>query len=240
MKFRIYSILFIISVWFAAGCDFLGDFEKGNGIIISEKREVGYFSKIRIGGNFEVFLKQGDHPGIEVVTDENLHQYIDTYVNEDELVVQQEKKIISRHKLQLKITFKELSFLRVTGAAKIVSEDYIKQNELEVRMDGAGLIDLKIKTRTLNVLLSGAGSVKIAGETDEEKLRLTGAGGLNALNLESKTCDISVSGLGSAEIFVTRDLVARIEGVGGIKYAGKPENVKTEIGGIGKITEMEE
>jgi len=102
-------------------------------------------------------------------------------------------------------------------------------------MDGAGMIDLRIKTEFLKVMLSGAGIVKIAGETNKQELKLAGAGSLKAFDLESKSCKVVVSGLGGAEIYVTEDLDASIEGVGGIEYEGKPLNVRTEINGLGKI-----
>ena len=92
----------------------------------------------------------------------------------------------------------------------------------------------------LEAILSGAGVVRLAGEIKEQELNLTGAGKLEAFDLESKECKITVGGIGGAEIFVTDKLEARIEGIGGIEYAGNPQNIITEINGLGKINRANE
>ena len=62
-----------------------------------------------------------------------------------------------------------------------------------------------------------------------------GAGKLEAFDLDSKDCDVTVGGLGGAEIYVTGKLNATIEGVGSIKYDGEPIDINTEIKGLGRI-----
>jgi len=218
-------------------CQYLEEFEKGNGEIVSERRSISDFYKLMIGGNFEVYLKEGDHTYVEINTDENLLSFIDTEVRNDVLVITQEKKLISKKKIKLIINYVNLKDIRVKGAALIKNEGYLQSEDLIIRMDGAGIIDLKIQSDNLDVVLSGAGIVKLAGETETQDLNLTGAGKLEALDLDSKECTISVGGLGGAEIFVTEKLDARIEGIGGIEYAGEPSEISTEINGLGKIKE---
>jgi hypothetical protein len=216
-------------------CEYLEEFEKGNGEIVTEHRSVSDFERLKIGGNFDVLLENGTNPAVRINTDENLLSLIDTEVHNGLLEITQQKKLISKKKIELIITYENLNEVRVMGAALIKNEGYLEAENLEIRMDGAGIIDLKIKSDKLRVALSGAGMVKLAGEVSEQELNLTGAGKLEAFNLESRECMISVGGLGGAEIFVTEKLNARIEGIGGIEYAGDPEDVVSEINGFGKI-----
>lgn len=233
---------FLITGFFSVcliSCNFLEDFEKGNGNVISLFQEVPAFSRLRIGGNFDVTLERAGKPGVRVITDENLQEFIQFDVKDDLLTIIQQKKLISKNKIRIKIEYEHVEELRITGAAMVQNEGYIEEKELNLRMDGAGMIDVKIRTEFIKVMLSGAGVVKIAGVTDRQELNLSGAGSLKALNLESRSCKVAVSGLGGAEIYVTGDLDARIEGIGGIKYDGNPLNVKTEINGLGKIRPLE-
>jgi hypothetical protein len=216
-------------------CEYLEEFEKGNGEIVTEHRSVSDFERLKIGGNFDVLLKNGNSPAVRIITDENLLSLIDTDVHDGLLEITQQKKLISKKKIELIITYENLNEVRVMGAALIKNEGYLLAENLEIRMDGAGIIDLKIQGDKLEVALSGAGMVKLAGEVNEQELDLNGAGKLEAFNLESRECKISVSGLGGAEIFVTEKLNARIEGIGGIEYTGDPEDLVTEINGFGKI-----
>ena len=235
MKTYFNIILIIIAALLITQCDFLEDFEKGNGEIVTEKRSVDDFDGLRIAGNFEVILEEGDQPNVQVNTDENLLDFIDTEVSAGILRVTQEKKLISKSKIRIIISFQELNEIRAMGAALIKNEDYLSSEDLEIVMEGAGAIDLKIISDKLKVELSGAGVISLAGEVQKQELNLMGAGKLEAFDLDSKECDVSVGGLGGAEIYVTEKLNATIEGVGSIKYDGQPEDINTEIKGLGRI-----
>ena len=220
-------------------CQYLEDFEKGNGEIVTERRAVSDFNELKIGGNFEVLLKEGGQSSVQIITDENLLAFIDTEVHGDVLEITQQKKLISKKKIKLIVDYVSLEKLRAMGAALIKNEGYLDSEDLTIRMDGAGIIDLKIQCDNLEVVLSGAGIVKLAGEVQTQDLSLTGAGALEAFDLESEVCYISVGGLGGAEIFVTKKLDAKLEGIGGIEYSGNPAEVITQVNGLGKITEAD-
>ena len=228
-----------ISILFIVSCDFLEDFEKGNGNITTRVIDVQDFSDIRIGGNFDVTLLQSDKHEVRLITDENLQEFITTEVENGILEITQEKKLISKKKIRAVIEFSSIDELRIMGAAMISNEDYIVEKELELRMEGAGMVDIRVKTGQLMVNLSGAGIVKLAGETDDLDLNLSGAGSVKAFNLESTLCKVVVSGLGGAEVFVTENLDATIEGVGGIQYEGNPPHVKSVVNGLGKIRPLD-
>lgn len=217
------------------GCNFLEELERGNGHFVTERRAPGDFRELKIGGNFEVFLQEGEEPYIEINTDENLLDFIDVSIKDSKLLITQEKKLISKRKIELVINYREIEKIRVMGAALVKNQGYLENESLELRMEGAGIMNLKVKSEDLRVLLSGAGVVELSGKVYRQELNLTGAGKLEAMELESKECKISVGGLGGAEIFVTEKLEARIEGIGGIEYDGDPEEVITEINGLGKI-----
>jgi len=235
MKIYFNIILIIVIALLVVQCEFLEEFEKGNGEIVTERRSVGDFDGLRIAGNFEVILREGKVPLVQINTDENLLKFIDTEVEGGILRISQEKKLISTKKIRITINYLVLKDIRAMGAALIKNEETIVSENLEIGMEGAGAIDLMINSDKLTVVLSGAGVISLAGEVREQELNLMGAGKLEALDLESKECEVSVSGLGSAEVYVTEKLNAKIEGVGSIKYGGDPKDLNTEIKGLGRI-----
>ena len=221
-------------------CSYLEEFEKGNGEMVTVRRSTSDFEHLKIGGNFDVLLKKGESPWVQINTDENLIGLIDAEVHNGILEITQQKKLISKKKIELIINYVNLKEVRVMGAALIKNEGYLECKDLKIRMDGVGTIDLKVQGDKLEAILSGAGVVRLAGEIKEQELNLTGTGKLEAFDLESKECKITVGGIGGAEIFVTDKLEARIEGIGGIEYAGNPQNIITEINGLGKINRANE
>lgn len=235
MKTYYNIILIIVVALLVVQCEFLEEFEKGNGEIVTERRSISDFDGVRIAGNFEVILKEGREPFVQIHTDENLLEFIDTDVAAGILRISQEKKLISTKKIRITVNYLLLKDIRAMGAALIKNEETIVSEDLKIGMEGAGAIDLMINSDKLLVELSGAGLISLAGEVRQQELNLMGAGKLEALDLVSKECEVSVGGLGSAEVYVTEKLNAKIEGVGSIKYAGDPQDLITEIKGLGRI-----
>ncbi|MFC2126232.1 head GIN domain-containing protein [Bacteroidota bacterium] len=228
--FYIFSIVIICN-----GCNYLDNYEKGNGYIITQKFNIDSFHRVSIGGNFEVLLVKSKTPLVEIETDENLMRYIHVESNKGTLRISQSKNLFSRNKLKAIVHYSELERIMVSGAALVENRGILKSEEIELKLEGAGVVKLNVECNTMDVDLSGAGKVGLSGKTQNQRLKLSGAGGLDAYGLESEVCDIKVSGIGSAEVFVTHELTARLEGLGGIKYIGDPKIINSEISGIGVI-----
>jgi len=219
----------------ASSCNHLDDYEKGNGNILTDRHDIDVFNRVDIGGNFEVLLIESDNPSVVVEADENLMAYIIVESDGSKLEIYQTKNIFSSNKLKLKIYYTHLNFINITGAALVENRGKLKSRSLELKLEGAGVVNINVLCETLVADLSGAGKVELSGKTDRQKLSLSGAGGLEAYSLESKECTIEVSGIGSAKVFVTEELTAKLEGLGGIKYIGDPRVINKEVSGIGII-----
>lgn len=209
--------------------------EKGNGTLNQETRNVGAFFNIDVEGEFEIVLQEGSNPLIAVETDENLHQYVETVVDGRTLRVRNVENIEPSEQTRLVITYQSLESIRLGGAAQLSNQSTLKAENLDIRVDGAGVIDLSVEAAELEVRLAGAGLISLRGKVNSQRLLLSGAGNLAAFELESKDCRIELSGYGSAQIFVTDNLEAEISGVGGIRFKGDPRNIRREVSGLGGI-----
>jgi hypothetical protein len=221
------------------GCHLIG-IEKGNGEVNSEKRSMGNFSEIRFTGNFEIGLKSGPKGQVLLVTDDNLLEFIDTEVENEVLVITTSKRLHSNHGLKVYVTYKDLNKLVSIGASKIKAEGPIESKSLEINVPGASLIDLEVNVTDLEVMLAGAGSVKLKGRATNQTLSLNGVGNVEAFELESRSCRVTVSGMGGAEVNVKENLHARVNGVGSISYKGSPETVDEKVSGLGNINRDED
>ena len=214
--------------------------ERGNGKIESEKRVLEGFDEINLAGNYEVGLKYGGQEQVVIVTDENLLPYIESSVENGVLVIEDRDRIKSDDGIKIFITYKEISRIRSAGASIVKSEDVITGDVFSLTVPGAGLVDLKLDVQDLEVDLAGAGLVKLSGKTNRQQISLKGVGSLEAFDLESNDCEVSVSGVGGAEVNVKENLNAVVRGIGGIKYKGDPKSVQDEISGIGTIKSAED
>jgi hypothetical protein len=83
-------------------------------------------------------------------------------------------------------------------------------------------------------VLSGAGSVDADGVADDLSVRISGAGEFSGGDLHSQTADIHISGMGSATVWVDKELDASISGAGSVNYYGDP-SVQKQISGAGDV-----
>lgn len=94
-----------------------------------------------------------------------------------------------------------------------------------------------IKSSKLTVALSGAGSIDISGKVDHQNLIISGSGSYPALELESNSAKLLVTGVSKASVHAVDTLNVTISGVGQVTYKGSPQ-ITQKISGIGSIKSL--
>ncbi|MDX1629213.1 MAG: head GIN domain-containing protein [Fulvivirga sp.] len=229
-----YFLPILLLVFYMSGCDLMVA-ERGNGNMETREVAIEDFEELEVKGNFQINLMKGEMPGIKITADENLHEFIEVANEGDRLEVETTATIKSKKGLTLDITYTDLRAIDVGGAATIENAGVIRGDYLSISMAGAGSVRLEVDLKVLNITLSGAGAVELKGKADEQNIQMSGAGGLDAFDLISKKCDVDISGVGSANIYVEEELSAEVSGVGGITYKGSPNIVNQNISGLGSI-----
>lgn len=220
-----------------SGCNIdLG--ERGNGQIVTEEySDIGSFNEVSIAGSFEVVLRESNRPNLILITDENLLGYIEIDNNGGRLEVNTRRKLRPSDDSKIIVEYTELKMLDVSGAASVSAENTLEGNSFELNMSGAGEVEMKLDLRELIVDVSGAGAVSLSGFAQNQEISMSGAGGYDGEELESESCEISISGVGGASVFVTRELNASVSGVGGVSYKGNPEIVNKNVSGLGSVSQ---
>jgi len=131
----------------------------------------------------------------------------------------------------------QLDALDVTGSCKIEAVGF-KGKELHLNLSGASNVEFEsILFDVIQSNLPGAGKLSLQGKTREQSVNLTGAGSYVADDLESEKTRISLTGVGSARLWVTKEIDAAITGVGTIEYYGEPQ-VKQSVAMMGSIRNL--
>ncbi len=232
--FIFWGIFLLSSLLFLSSCD---DFIVGNGNIVEETREVKPFKAIDISGVFKVFLTQGDEESLVIEADDNLMQYIESYVSGGTLYLGTKGFGIRSATIRAYITMKELREIEASGAVTITGETPFDFSRLTIQVSGAANIDMEMYGEKLELNVSGAGKGYLKGEVDRVFIDLSGASKLDAEQLYANTMAIEISGAGSANVNVEEELDASISGAGHVRYAGNP-NVRSNVSGAGKVSKM--
>jgi hypothetical protein len=214
-----------------------GDEVRGNGTILTETRQVGDFDEITLAGEGLVVVTVGPEASLSVTTDDNLLAHIETTVQGGvlEIATEQGVDIDPTDSVRYEVSTPAVDRLTLTGAGDFELAD-VTSDRFAVVLTGAGDVWIgDLTADELQVDITGAGSVEVAGEVTSQTVRLPGAGSYEAPRLKSSTATVSTSGVGSATVWVTDELDARVTGVGSIDYYGSP-SVSSSVTGIGSIS----
>lgn len=206
------------------------------------EREVAGFDQVRIGGSFDVILKEGakEHVTLEVrgTEPENIETEVMGSVLEVRLRRQNGGWDRSYRNVDVKvtITYVKLRGVRSSGSSDIVAESLLKAEVFEVRASGSGSFRGKVEAGELNIEVSGSGTVEVSGRTKVETINLSGSGDIRAHDLQSETVKINISGSADADVYATQEIEARISGSGNVRFRGNPERQILKSSGSGSFS----
>ena len=223
-------------------CTFtIGDKIKGNGDITTEQRAVASFNRIDVSGVFTVYLSQGDVESVEVEIDSNLQQYVIVKNKGDKLVVDI-KHGINFHKTtknNVYITLKDINQIDIEGVCTVKTRTALKFDQLKVDASGVSNSTLELYCNRIEVVFSGVGNIELSGKAIDFVIRKSGVGSVKATNLNAENVSIKNSGVGSAEIYASKELTIVNSGVGSITYSGDATIKSINSDGVGKIKKLE-
>jgi opacity protein-like surface antigen len=103
--------------------------------------------------------------------------------------------------------------------------------------EGAGEIKLnKIRGERLDVDYRGAGSMDINGAVTSFKMKAEGVGQVDARALIANNADIQFRGVGEVQVYASDRLDAVVQGMGSLRYYGKPRTVNKSAAGLGSVS----
>lgn len=189
----------------------------GFGPVVSESRNQIAFHSIDNTIYADVFITQGTQEDIVIDAQQNILDLIRTNVIDNELEITVEQCVEISQSVKIYITIPAIRTLTLTGVGSMVG-----QNAFDV-MD-------------LNIVLTGVGEFRLSGMTTNLDIDLVGVGDVEAFGLESEDCDVTISGVGDAEVWASNTLDVTISGTGSVFYKGMP-TINSVITGTGEVVD---
>jgi hypothetical protein len=207
------------------------------------------FHSIWLNSNYTVYVKQSNK---QEITLEVLKEVFDLsefkvengvlHINMDKKPEPKNKDLMSkiqdiklRPTMRVNISMKDIKQLHVNGGGKIIGENSIAADNLDLAVAGHGGIELDIKGKKLKTLISGPGDMKLSGYASENEVLISGSGVMKAYGLELEKATIKVTGMGEVEATVSDHLTAEVFGSGMIKHKGNTKQVIKRAYGPGVI-----
>lgn len=160
----------------------------------------------------DLHFVRGEHPGMTINGPARL---VSAVRWENGRLSMSETSGWSHRSLNIDIVAPRLPPLTLAGAGDVSLKD-LDQDELQLKLSGAGDFDVSGKVRTVTIANSGAGSVDL--------------GKLNATDAA-----ISLSGIGSVDLAATGKVNVSVSGAGSVTLHRKPAELTSQISGIGSV-----
>ena len=195
-------------------------------------KEVGDFNKIKVFDLIEVNLIKSDENRI-TIKGENVYDI--KVVNTDgtlKLRMQLDKKFRGEDTF-IEVFYKHLDVIDGNEGAKIVSNELIKQDHLEIRSQEGGQIKAGLDVVDLEVRAVTGGIVEASGLAENQWIVLNTGGIFEGRELKTANTDIKITAAGEAEIFASDKVDINVKAGGDVYVYGNPRTVnkKTLAGG---------
>ena len=195
-------------------------------------KEVGDFNKIKVFDLIEVNLIKSDENRI-TIKGENVYDI--KVVNDDgvlKLRMQLEKKFTGEDTF-IEVFYKHLDIIDGNEGAKIVCNELIKQDHLEIRTQEGAQIKAGLDVVNLDVRAVTGGIVEVSGLAENQWVVLNTGGIFEGRELKTSNTDIKITAAGEAEIFASDKVDINVKAGGDVYVYGNPRSVnkKTLAGG---------
>lgn len=195
-------------------------------------------TSIHLRGGMEVELKKGPAE-MRLEGGEEALKNVELTIEDGTLEISGAKKKFGVPVVSDKITISlpNLESLKISGAAEVTGGGFDNET-LFLAINGVGSADLELNVKILKLDVSGTGSLELEGKAETVVINLSGAASIEAENYTVENMTLVMSGAGSAEVNVSKQLDVNISGVGVVSYKGEPEVLRKRISGAGKIEQM--
>jgi len=221
MKIKSFILIIFFSV-FVTGC-FSGQFSfsssgiRGNGHVVTQKRQVQNFNKIDVSGVFHVNFLRTDNTSLEISAEKNLLKYISTRVEDNTLIISTTKDISPQKGLIVYLTSPKLISIETSGVTKVIAKNLLSDN--------------------FSVNQSGASKIVLSGTVDKLHCDVSGVSKLDAKNLQVNKAYVEASGVSHVTVSVNKKLSVNASGISKVNYYGNPI-VNADVSGMSSVNKM--
>jgi len=212
---------------------------RGNGNVQSEDRAINAsFTAIKASHGLDVYLTQGDKVSLRVQADENLHDLIETVVEDGVLRIYARKNIGFAASKKIMVSFKDISKITSTSGSDVYSTNTITTESLELKTTSGSDMELDVNTSSLDCKSTSGSDLRLSGKTDKLYAEATSGSDIKAGNLKAKSSNVKATSGADITVNTSFELNARATSGGDIKYLGNPEKVSKSDGVSGSIRKL--
>ena len=220
MKRIIFSLLSIISLNVFAQDAIVKDDN-------AEKRDLsGSFTAIKVSNGIDLYLSQGNDESVAVSASEPKYlERLKTVIENGTLKIYYEKNDFNwtntgKRKLKAYVSFKTLEKLNASSGADVHVTGAIKADKLEMDFSSGANFKGEIETGALEVEQSSGAEITATGKAAKLIVSANSGASFKGFDFASEYCDAKATSGADVKINVSKEINAKANSGGGIKYKG--------------------
>jgi len=206
-------------------------FIKGSGNILKSDRPVTSFHTVEVQDGIDLYITQGSSENLQIEADENLHQYINTEIEQGILKIYLSKIIWKSRVIKVHLTIKNITGLSASGGSDVETNGVLKLEELSVICSGGSDAKLNVNVNKLKFKASGGSDGYLSGSAKSFLGKASGGSDILAFDLNAIDCYVEVNGGSDAEVNASGILNASGSGGSDISYKGTPSKIDSNMSG---------
>ena len=196
----------------------------GQGRVARQVWQVGTFHGVNVHGAQDVVLINGDSCSVEIETNANLFQYINSSIDNGILRIDYNK--IKRYDvMKFYITAPVFDRLIASGASDVRVKDTLHGDNMVITVSGASDARLNLNYKSVVARVSGASDLILAGSADSFVIDARGASDVKAKNFVTQTTSVTAGGSSSCFVNAVESLTYQVSGASSVSYAEKPKTL---------------
>jgi hypothetical protein len=225
---------------------------KGSGQLKTEDMDFSDFTRVEVGGAFEVEIVRSERFSVSITADDNLFDYIQVSKHGSTLKIGVRPAVVFRSATyRAEITMPQLLSLELSGATQGIVNGFEYAEDLDIEVSGASSLDLdgimagnmtfdisgasqvigEVDGDDVEFDISGASIVRLRGMAGDMELDLSGASNAELENFPVEDADVNLSGASRATVGVNGRLDINLSGASKLIYTGNPTIGNVDISG---------
>lgn len=237
MKKFYFGLILLVSLLLSS-CEMLFTCLEGNGDMQTEERLGGSFTGVESDAEFNVRIEYAPTTSVEVTSDENLLDYIETTISNGKLYIRSNHDGCLEYSAATQVVVKSPRLTNVTlGGSGNIDVSNFSSEYFAATHAGSGdiiLRDLSV-SGDIDVNLVGSGNVWLKGRASKSVFELSGSGNIDGEALRVYQCSVNLSGSGNIHTYVYDELKVTLTGSGYVYYYGNTKDVVIRNTGSGDV-----
>ena len=195
----------------------------------TEIRNVSSFNGIKVSTGIDLYITMGTVEEVKIVAEDDIIDNLITEVKDGTLRIYMKQSNnwfnwnSGNQTRKAYVTVKELQKIDASSGSDVKSESTLKGEDLKVSVSSGSDVTLDIYYKSFSLDTSSGSDAKISGKTKNFKAEASSGSDINAQDLESSICRVSVSSGSDASVDVTDELYAKASSGADVRYYGNPQ-----------------